>query len=236
MSTKNRIVSRKEWTAARKALLEKEKAFTRERDALSAERQALPMVRVEKSYVFDEPSGKAALADLFDGHRQLLVYHFMFDPSWDEGCRGCSYVVDHVGGAVAHLAARGTAFAAVSRAPVAKIEAFKKRMGWSFRWLSSAGSDFNYDFHVSFRPEEAASKTVDYNYGTVPYEGSDKPGLSAFLRDGADVFHTYSTYERGLEFLISTYSYLDLTPLGRQEGDLSFPMAWVRHHDKYVAA
>jgi predicted dithiol-disulfide oxidoreductase (DUF899 family) len=234
MDPKSRIVSREEWTTARKALLEKEKAFTRERDALSAARRELPIVKVDKSYAFEEPTGKRTLADLFEGHRQLIVYHFMFNPSWEEGCRGCSYVADHVGGAVAHLAARGTAFAAVSRAPVAKIEAFKKRMGWSFRWLSSP-DDFNYDFHASFRPEQEA-KTVEYNYGKRAFEGFDKPGLSAFLRDGGDVFHTYSTYERGLEFLISTYSYLDLTHLGRQERELPFPMAWVRHHDKYEAA
>jgi predicted dithiol-disulfide oxidoreductase (DUF899 family) len=236
MDTKSRIVSREEWTAARKALLEREKAFARERDALSAARRELPVVKVDKSYVFEEPSGKRTLADLFEGHRQLLVYHFMFDPSWEEGCRGCSFVADHVGGAVAHLAARGTAFAAVSRAPVEKLEAFKRRMGWSFRWLSSAGSDFNYDFHVSFRPEDAEAKTVEYNYAKRAFQGFDKPGLSAFLREGRSIFHTYSTYERGLEFLINTYSYLDLTHLGRQESDLPFPMAWVRHHDKYAAA
>ena len=236
MDTKKRIVTREEWTAARKALLAKEKAFTRERDALSAERRELPMVKVDKRYVFEESGGKRALTDLFGGKRQLLIYHFMFDPSWDEGCRGCSLVADHFENAVVHIAARGTAFAAISRAPVAKIEAFKKRMGWTFRWLSSAGTDFNYDFKVSFRPEDGQAKVVEYNYEKRPFEGFDKPGLSAFLRQGDDIFHTYSTYERGLESLISTYSCLDLTPLGRQEEDLPHPMAWVRHHDRYTAA
>lgn len=235
MEAKSRIVSREQWTAARKALLEREKAFTRERDALSAARRELPVVKVDRDYVFQEASGKRTLADLFEGNRQLLVYHFMFDPIWDAGCRGCSYVADHVGGALAHLAARGTAFAAVSRAPIAKLEAFKKRMGWSFRWLSSSGSDFNFDYQVSFRRDGARAKTVDYNYAKQSFEESEKPGLSAFLREGGDIFHTYSTYERGLELLIGTYSYLDLTPLGRQEEELPFPMAWVRHHDEYTA-
>jgi predicted dithiol-disulfide oxidoreductase (DUF899 family) len=235
METKSRIVSREQWTAARKALLEREKAFTRERDALSAARRELPVVKIDKNYVFQDTSGKRTLADLFEGNRQLLVYHFMFDPAWDAGCRGCSYVADHVCGALAHLAARGTAFASISRAPIAKLEAFKKRMGWSFRWLSSSGSDFNFDYQVSFRRDGARAKTVDYNYAKQSFEESEKPGLSAFLREGGDIFHTYSTYERGLDLLIGTYSYLDLTPLGRQEEELPFPMAWVRHHDEYTA-
>jgi predicted dithiol-disulfide oxidoreductase (DUF899 family) len=235
MEAKSRIVSREEWSAARKALLEREKAFTRERDALSAARRELPVVKVDKDYVFQETSGKRTLADLFEGNRQLLVYHFMFDPAWDEGCRGCSYIADHVGGALAHLGARGTAFAAVSRAPIAKLEAFKKRTGWSFRWLSSSGTDFNFDYQVSFRRDGAKAKTVDYNYAKQSFEESERPGLSAFLREGGGIFHTYSTYERGLELLIGTYSYLDLTPLGRQEEELPFPMAWVRHHDDYTA-
>ena len=230
------VVPRAQWLKARSALLKQEKAFAKLGDQLARRRRALPWVQVEKAYEFDGPGGPVTLAGLFGKRSQLIVYHFMFAPEWGAGCPHCSFWADHYDGPTLHLGQRDTAFAVISRAPIEKIEAFKKRMGWSFRWLSSAGSDFNYDFHVSFRPEEAASKTVDYNYGKVPYEGSDKPGLSAFLRDGADVFHTYSTYERGLEFLISTYSYLDLTPLGRQEGDLSFPMAWVRHHDKYVAA
>jgi len=235
MSTSKPTVTREAWTEARKALLAKEKAFTRERDALSAARRELPMVKVEKSYIFEEPGGKRALADLFEGKRQLVVYHFMFDPSWDEGCKSCSYVADSFGGAIAHLAARDTSFAAISRAPLAKIEAFKKRMGWKFRWLSSSGSDFNYDYNVSFRPEDVAAGTVEYNYEKKPFPVSEAPGLSVFLREGNDIFHTYSTYGRGLDLLISTYNYLDLTPLGRQEEDLPYGMAWVRHHDKYDA-
>lgn len=228
-------VTHEEWVEARKALLEKEKAFTRERDALSAARRALPMVKVEKSYVFEGPSGKRTLHELFEGKRQLIIYHFMFDPSWDEGCKNCSFVADNFEGSIVHLAARDTSFAAVSRAPLAKIEAFKKRMGWSFRWLSSSGTDFNYDYHVSFRPEDVAAKTVEYNYEKKPFPTSEAPGLSVFLREGSDLFHTYSTYERGLDLLINTYNYLDLTPLGRQEEGLPHGMAWVRHHDRYDA-
>lgn len=235
MSTSRRTATREEWTVARKALLAKEKAFTRERDALSAARRELPMVNVEKSYVFEERDGKRSLADLFGGKRQLIVYHFMFDPSWDEGCKSCSYVADGFGGAIVHLAARDTSFAAISRAPLAKIEAFKERMGWKFRWLSSSGTDFNYDYNVSFRPEDVAAKTVEYNYEKKPFPMSEAPGLSVFLREGNDIFHTYSTYGRGLDLLMSTYNYLDLTPLGRQEEDLPHGMAWVRHHDRYDA-
>ena len=235
MSTSNRIVTREEWMIARKALLAKEKDFTRERDALSAARRHLPMVKVEKRYVFEEPAGKRALAELFDGRRQLVVYHFMFHPSWEAGCKSCSYVADNFAGAIVHLAARDTAFVAVSRAPVAKIEPFKKRMGWTFRWLSSSDSDFNYDFAVSFRPEELEAKSMVYNYERKSFPLPEAPGASVFLREGDDVFHTYSTYERGLDVLINAYNYLDLTPLGRQEEGLPYPMAWLRHHDDYGA-
>jgi predicted dithiol-disulfide oxidoreductase (DUF899 family) len=233
MSTALRTVSREEWTRARKALLAKEKAFTAERDALSAARRDLPVVKVEREYVFEEPAGKRTLLELFEGKRQLIVYHFMFNPSWDEGCKGCSYVADAFDGAIPHLAARDTSFAAASRAPVAKIEAFKKRMGWGFRWLSSAGSDFNYDYKVSFRPEDGAPRAIEYNYGSRESSMSDLPGLSVFLREGREVFHSYSTYERGLDLLIGAYNCLDLTPLGRQEAGLPQSMAWVRHHDRY---
>jgi len=236
MSTSNRIVSREDWTRARKELLAKEKAFTRERDALSAARRELPMVRIEKTYVFEEPAGKASLTDLFDGKRQLVVYHFMFDPTWDAGCKSCSLVADNFASSIVHLGARDTAFAAISRAPVAKIEPFKKRMGWTFRWLSSSSSDFNYDFGVSFRPEDVAAKSTTYNYEQKPFPRSEAPGISVFLRDGEDVLHTYSTYGRGLDLLINTYNYLDLTPLGRQEQDLPYGMSWVRHHDSYDRA
>lgn len=227
------IVSREQWTVARKALLVKEKAFTREREALAAERRKLPMVKIDKPYLFEDAAGKHPLAALFDGKPQLLVYHFMLEPGWKEGCRGCSYVSDHFDGALAHLAQRDTAFVAVSRAPLAEIEAFQERMGWKFRWLSSEGSDFNYDFSASFRPEDIGNEEVSVNYAGPPKDDAPVPGLSAFLAEGGQVFHTYSTYRRGLDQLMNTYNLLDLTPLGRHEEGLSFPMAWVKHHDKY---
>jgi predicted dithiol-disulfide oxidoreductase (DUF899 family) len=231
------IASRAEWLAARKALLAKEKAFTRERDALSAARRQMPMVEVEKEYVFEGTAGPATLHDLFRQHRQLMVYHFMFDPSWDEGCKSCSHLADNFAGILVHLAARDTSFAVVSRAPLAKIEVFRKRMGWSFPWLSSFGNDFNYDFHVTF--DEAAG-SLEYNYASAPellkrgeiWHTGELPGLSVFLRDCERVFHTYSTYQRGLDLLLNTYNFLDLTPLGRQEEDGKI-QAWIRHHDKY---
>ena len=232
------IVSRAEWLAARKALLAKEKESTRQRDALSAERRKLPMVKIEKEYVLEGPEGPSTLRDLFKQRRQLIVYHFMFDPNHEAGCRSCSYLADNLTGAILHLAARDTSFAAVSRAPLAKIEPFKKRMGWTFPWLSSFGSDFNYDFHVTL--DEAAG-SVEYNYQSAAelmeqgkvWQMGELPGLSVFLRDGDDVFHTYSTYQRGLDLLLNTYNYLDLTPLGRQEEQEPHVMAWVRYHDQY---
>ncbi len=236
MTTSNRIVTREEWLFARKELLAREKSFTHERDALSAARRDLPMVKIDKSYVFDELGGKRSLAELFDGKRQLVVYHFMFHPSWEAGCKSCSYVADSFAGSVVHLAARDTAFAAVSRAPISKIEAFKKRMGWTFRWLSSSETDFNYDFGVSFRPEEIEAKSTIYNYEKKPFPMPEAPGISVFLRDGDAVLHTYSTYGRGLDQLMNTYNYLDLTPLGRQEQGLPYPTAWIRHHDSYELA
>jgi predicted dithiol-disulfide oxidoreductase (DUF899 family) len=228
-----RIVSPDEWTKARKELLAKEKEFNRARDALSAERRELPWVKVDKEYVFQDPRGRATLRDLFDGRRQLIVYHFMFDPSWEEGCKSCSYVADNFQGSPVHLAARDTSFVAISRAPLAKIEAFKERMGWTFRWLSSFETDFNYDYHVSFRPEDKVEGKVEYNYASQEFPLSEAPGLSVFFRDGDDVFHTYSTYARGLDLLVGTYNYLDLTPLGRDEEQLPYTMAWLRHHDRY---
>ena len=227
-----KVVSRAEWLVARKALLEREKAATRQRDALAAERRALPMVKVEKDYVFDGPRGERSLRDLFEGKRQLIVYHFMFDPSWEEGCKSCSFLADTFNGAVLHLPARDTSFAAISRAPLAKLQAFQKRMGWTFPWYSSAESTFNYDFHVSFPPEQDM-KTAAYNYGNGGFPTSEAPGASVFLRDGDDVFHTYSSYARGLDQMIGTYNFLDLTPLGRNEENLSYGMEWVRHHDQY---
>jgi predicted dithiol-disulfide oxidoreductase (DUF899 family) len=233
------VVSRAEWLTARKELLTKEKAFTRARDALSAERRRLPMVKIDKPYVFEGPDRPVTLLDLFDGRRQLIIYHFMFEPGWDEGCPSCSYLADNFTGAVIHLAARDTAFAAVSRAPTTAIEPFKQRMGWTFPWFSSFGSDFNYDFHVTL---DASMGSVEYNYqdATALREAGqlwmdELPGLSVFLRDGDTADHTYSTYQRGLDLLINTYNYLDLTPLGRHEDQEEWSMAWIRHHDRYPA-
>ena len=229
----HRVVSRDEWLAARRRLLGKEKEFTRLRDQLSAERRELPWVQVEKEYVFDGPDGRNTLADLFDGRSQLMVYHFMFGPGWEQGCPSCSFVSDHIDGANWHLPHRDVTLLAVSRAPLAEIEAFKQRMGWRFKWVSSYGSDFNHDFHVSFTKEELAKGKVDYNYDLV--EGYDElPGLSVFYKDPSGaIFHTYSVYARGLDMLIGAYNYLDLAPKGRDEAALPWTMAWVRHHDRY---
>jgi len=235
------VASRAEWLAARKALLAKEKEFTRQRDALSAERRALPMVKIEKDYVFDGPEGRTTLQDLFGSHHQLIAYHFMFDPAWEQGCSGCSYFMDNLAGGLLHLGARDTAFVAVSRAPLAKIEPFKKRMGWDFAWVSSGGNDYNYDFHVTLDPEK---DEYQYNYVSVKSllaagkhctPKGEMPGLSVFLRDGDEIFHTYSTYQRGLDLPMNTYNLLDMTPLGRQE-EGGRPMAWLRHHDRYDIA
>jgi predicted dithiol-disulfide oxidoreductase (DUF899 family) len=233
MTAARETVSREAWLVARKELLAREKAWTAERDALSAARRALPRVRVDEPYVFAGPDGERRLVDLFAGKRQLVVYHFMFDPSWEQGCKSCSFVADHLAGVLAHLAARDTALVAVSRAPLAKLAAFRARMGWTFPWLSSHGSRFNYDFHVSFDPADVAAQAVDYNYTTQAFPHPEAPGLSVFVREGDAVFHTYSTYGRGFEPVMTTYAILDLTPLGRQEEGLEFPMAWVRHHDRY---
>jgi len=229
-----RVVSRNEWLAARKALLTQEKALTRQRDALSAARRALPWVRVEKAYVFDAPGGKETLADLFSGRSQLIVQHFMFGPGWEQGCPSCSFRADHIDGAVVHLAHRDVTFVAVSRAPLLQIAAFKQRMGWHFKWVSSYGRDFNYDYHVSFTPDERGKGKVYYNYDMREFSGEELPGTSVFYKDTAgDIFHTYSCYARGNDILIGTYNYLDLVPKGRDEDALAFTMAWVRHHDRY---
>ncbi len=228
------VVSREEWTAARKRLLEKEKEATRLSDRLAAERRALPWVKVDKIYLFDTPGGKVSLASLFEGRKQLMIYHFMFAPEWQEGCPSCSYVCDHFDGALPHLAARDVTLVAVSRAPVAKIEAFKKRMGWHFEWVSSDDSGFNHDFHVSFTEEEMASGEVEYNYEMQEFPSTEAPGISVFYKDAkGDIYHTYSSYGRGVEQVMSTYKILDLVPKGRDEDGLDFPMAWVRYHDKY---
>ena len=231
-----RVVSRDAWLDARKALLAREKAFTREGDAISAARRALPATKVEKRYVFDEAGGTRTLLDLFDNQKQLIVYHFMFGPNAEVGCKNCSFIADGFDAILPHLAARDTAFAVISRGPVAKLDAFKARMGWHFRWLSSGTSDFNYDFNVSFRSEDMEAKRTVYNYEARPFPQQEAPGLSTFLRRGNDVLHTYSTFGRGLDPLMATYKYLDLTPLGRHEEGLPYPSAWVRHHDRYGAS
>ena len=230
-----KVVSQTEWLTARKQLLKKEKELTKLRDALSQERRELPWVKVDKEYVFDAPGGKKTLAELFEGRSQLIVYHFMFGPEWQEGCPSCSFNMDHTDGALVHLAQRDVTFLAVSRAPLPKIEEFKKRMGWRFNWVSSFGTDFNRDFHVSFTKEEMAKGKVDYNYEMAEFPSEEAPGMSVFYKGkNGDVFHTYSAYARGSEMSIGTYNYLDLVPKGRDEGALPFTMAWVRHHDRYV--
>jgi predicted dithiol-disulfide oxidoreductase (DUF899 family) len=235
--TQHQIVTHDHWIAARKELLAKEKEFTRLRDQLSAERRALPWVKVEKEYVFDGPDGKETLADLFGGHSQLTVKHFMLGPGWSEGCIGCSFELDHVDGILMHLAQRDVGYVAVSRAPFAEIEPFRKRMGWHVKWVSSYGNDFNYDFNVSFTPEQIAAGEGYYNYakGKVPID--EMSGRSVFTKEAdGSVFHTYSSYGRGGEDFLGTYRYLDIVPKGRDEtgprGNLS---DWARHHDRYGA-
>ena len=229
-----KIVSREEWLGARKKLLAREKRLTHERDAIAAERRQLPWVKVEKNYVFDTPSGKQTLADLFDGKSQLIVYHFMFGPDWQEGCPSCSFIMDQTDGALTHLAQRDVSFAAISRAPISKIEAFKKRLGWKFNWVSSNGCDFNYDYHVSFTPEQKAQGKVEYNFDLMEFPSAEAPGISVFYKDkNGTIFHTYSAYARGTEAPLGTYAYLDLVPKGRDEDGLRFTMAWLRHHDRY---
>ena len=229
--TKQPIVSKHQWTEARKALLAKEKEFTRLREELAGERRALPWVKVEKNYVFEAREGKVTLADLFDGKGQLIVQHFMFGPDWNEGCPSCSFWTDNFNGIDVHLAHRDTAFVLVSRAPIDKLEAYAKRMGWNLRWVSSLGNDFNFDFAVSCPPDEAAKA---YNFGTIKPHGQENPGLSAFRRgdDGA-IYRTYSTYARGLDMLNGTYQLLDITSKGRDEDGLPFTMSWLRRHDRY---
>jgi predicted dithiol-disulfide oxidoreductase (DUF899 family) len=227
------IVSQDEWLAARKALLAKEKEFSKARDQLSAARRALPWVKVETNYVFDGPVGKETLADLFGAKSQLLVYHFMLGPGWVQGCPSCSFLADHFDGAVAHLAQRDVTLVVVSRAPLAEIEAYKKRMGWKFKWVSSYGTDFNRDYHVSFSKDEVAGE-VEYNYAMGKFPSEEAPGISAFIKEEAgSVFHTYSSYARGLDILLGTYNFLDMAPKGRDEDGLPWTMAWVRRHDEY---
>lgn len=233
--TPQRIVSREEWLAERRTLLADEKDLTHRQDALNAKRRELPWVRVDKDYAFDTPEGRKSLADLFDGRDQLVVYHFMFAPEWEEGCVGCSFFADHIDGPNRHLKHHDLTVIAVSRAPLEKIEAYKRRMGWRFPWVSSAGSDFNYDFHVSFTDAQLAEGQAEYNFETTEIPISDLPGLSVFARgdDGA-VYHTYSAYGRGDERGLGAYMFLDLTPKGRNETGPNFNLTdWVRRHDAY---
>jgi predicted dithiol-disulfide oxidoreductase (DUF899 family) len=231
------IVSREEWIEARKALMAQEKELTRARDALSEARRELPWVKVDKDYAFDSVEGQMHLGDLFKGRRQLIVQHFMFAPDWDEGCKSCSFWADGYERMIPHLAARDTTLVAVSRAPLAKLIAFKQRMGWTFDWLSSAGGDFNYDYAVSFTPEQIKSGAKTYNFGTSGFGTEEAPGISVFYRNEAgEIFHTYSCFARGTEMMNAAYHYLDLTPLGRHEEGLPYPMDWVRLRDKYEPA
>jgi predicted dithiol-disulfide oxidoreductase (DUF899 family) len=229
------IVSETEWLVARKDLLTQEKQFNLQRDALSAARRKLPWVKIDKEYVFDGPKGKETLADLFDGRSQLIVYHFMLGPGWEEGCKSCSYLADHFDGANWHLPQRDVTLVVISRAPLAELESYKKRMGWRFKWLSSNGSDFNFDYHVSATEEEKAKEKMFYNYKTDELMSDEMPGLSVFYKnEKGGVFHTYSTYARGLDPLVGAYNFLDLVPKGRDENPDS-TMDWVRRHDEYKA-
>lgn len=229
----HQLASKAEWLESRLALLKREKELSRLRDAINAERLALPWVRVEKDYAFDTPSGRRSLAELFDGRSQLVIYHFMFGPDWEAGCPGCSFMADHFDGALPHLNNHDVTLLAVSRAPLAKIEAYRRRMGWGFPWVSSFGGDFNADFHVSFTKEELAGGKVDYNFTQTPSEQAfdELPGMSAFIRDErGEVFHTYSSYARGLEELVSTLMILDRAPKGRNE---TSTLSFVKRHDEY---
>ena len=230
-----KVVSRTEWLAARTEHLKKEKELTRLTDELSRQRRDLPWVKVDKNYVFDTPAGRKTLSDLFEGRSQLIVYHFMFGPGWKEGCVGCSFTMDHIDGAVVHLEHHDVSFVAVSRAPLAELAAYQKRMGWHFKWFSSFGSDFNYDHHVSVRPEDTAKGEVDYNFGRYPAQAEEMSGVSVFYKaPSGDIFHTYSTYARGGEKMLGTYMLLDMTPKGRNEtGPNNGLTDWVRHHDNY---
>ena len=230
------VVPKERWIAERKTLLAREKELTRLRDQVARERRALPWVRIAKDYVFDAPEGRRSLADLFEGRHQLLVQHFMLGPGWEQGCPSCSFMADHTDGMTVHLAHRDTTFVAISRAPLVDIQRFRQRMGWQFKWVSSNANDFNFDFGVSFTPDEKLGNQVTYNYGTQPYESDELPGISVFYKDDAgQIFHAYSAYRRGVEAMMGTYDLLDLTPKGRDE-DPGRGMRWVRHHDRYEPA
>jgi predicted dithiol-disulfide oxidoreductase (DUF899 family) len=228
------VVSSDQWLAERMTLLAREKELSRLHDQLARERRALPWVRVDKNYVFEGLEGRRTLAELFEGRRQLLVQHFMFGPGWEQGCPSCSYMADHTDGMNVHLAHRDISFVAVSRAPLADIQRFRQRMGWQFKWVSSHGSDFNHDFGVSFTQEELATGAVYYNYHEGFFPAEEAPGISVFYKDDdGEVFHTYSTFGRGVEVMMGAYMLMDLTPKGRDEREVFYKMEWVRHHDRY---
>jgi predicted dithiol-disulfide oxidoreductase (DUF899 family) len=230
--TKHKVLSREKWLAARKALLVKEKAFTRLRDRLSRQRRALPWVKVDKNYVFDGPTGRETLSDLFDDRSQLIVYHFMFAPDWDAGCKHCSFWADNFDKIIVHLNHRDVTMVAASRAPYSKLAAYQKRMGWNFKWVSSGGTDFNFDYHVSFTPEEEANKKALFNYKMQDPDSSDREGASIFYKNAkGNIFHTYSTYARGIDMVNTAYHYLDLVPKGRDE-EKTGP-SWLRRRDEY---
>jgi predicted dithiol-disulfide oxidoreductase (DUF899 family) len=232
--TTHEVVSKGEWVEARKRLLAKEKEFTHMRDQLSAERRALPWLRIDKDYTFDGPNGRETLAQLFADRSQLVVYHFMFAPEWDVGCKSCSFWADNFNGITAHLRQRDVAFAAISRAPLAKLQAFAQRLGWTFKWVSSHGTDFNYDFEVSFQPDALTRGDATYNFAKLQNANSDMPGISVFTKDESGaVFRTYSTFGRGLDMMNTAYHYLDLVPKGRDEAGQPYTMAWVKLRDLY---
>jgi predicted dithiol-disulfide oxidoreductase (DUF899 family) len=231
---RNQVVPNEEWVKARLELLAAEKEFTRQRDALTRRRMAMPWERVEKPYQFEGPNGALSLADLFDGRSQLIVYHFMFGPDWEEGCKSCSFWADNFNNIPIHLNHRDVTFTAVSRAPLAKIDAYKQRLGWSFPWVSSYESDFNFDYQASFTPEQIAQGNACYNFEVRPNIHSEEVGVSVFYKnEKGEVFHTYSCYSRGVDMLNGAYHYLDLAPKGRDEDGLKFSMEWVRRHDQY---
>ncbi|HEY9155738.1 MAG TPA: DUF899 domain-containing protein [Opitutaceae bacterium] len=228
------IVSADEWLTARLELLRAEKELTRQYDLVAAQKRELPWVKIDKNYRFDAPKGKVTLGELFGPHHQLIVQHFMFGPGWEAGCKSCSFMTDHIAPTIPHLAARGVAFAAISHAPLAEILPFKARMGWNINWVSAYGTDFNSDYHVSFSPEEEARGRAYYNFAERDIPNSELPGISVFAKDEAgNVYHTYSTFGRGVELVMTTYSLLDIVPKGRDEGKLDYEMSWVRYHDRY---
>jgi predicted dithiol-disulfide oxidoreductase (DUF899 family) len=230
----HKVVPNDEWLTARKELLLKEKEFSRLRDELSQLRRNLPWEKVEKEYIFEGPSGKETLSELFEGRSQLIIYHFMFDPEWNEGCKSCSYIADHYNPAIVHLNHRDVTMVTVSRAPLSKLDTFKMRMGWSFKWVSSYANDFNWDYHVSFNAADVDKKQVYYNYQVQSFPSPEGPGISVFCKDESGaVFRTYSSFSRGLDMFIVAYHLLDIVPKGRDESGFTYGMEWLRHHDRY---